>query len=239
MGTIAEDNLILFLGQLKAKKTWNTLRFRPLHFSAFHSPYHGAARKSHITFARKLHHSQFTDLIVYMKHNGKEMWFECEQLFLSGKRCVTLRKTAAKETSNQLELKQKLTRLLLAHLFARCPRVFASGFYWCAGLSLSSWLATEEILQAMKQTMKRSIRLMQARHVVDLLPDLTQTERKGYSMTVYSFLTVFKTFYSVSKEHWRRNVLKFKLSFPNSFLALVARLTDNRKKEEVQILANA
>lgn len=157
----------------------------------------------------------------------------------SGKRCVTSRKTAAKETaSNQLELKQKLTRLLLAHLFARCPRVFASGFYWCAGLSLSSWLATEEILQAMKQTMKRSIRLMQARHVVDLLPDLTQTEHKGYSMTVYSFLTVFKTFYSVSKEYWRRNVLKFKLSFPNSFLALVARVTDYRKKE-VQILANA
>ena len=66
----------------------------------------GAARKSHITFARKLRHSQFTDLIVYMKHNGKEMWFECEQLFLSGKRCVTSRKTAAKETSNQLELKK-------------------------------------------------------------------------------------------------------------------------------------
>ena len=27
------------------------------------------------------------------------MWFECEQPFLSGKRCVTSRKTAAKETS--------------------------------------------------------------------------------------------------------------------------------------------
>ena len=27
------------------------------------------------------------------------MWFECEQPFLSGERCVTSRKTAAKETS--------------------------------------------------------------------------------------------------------------------------------------------
>ena len=26
------------------------------------------------------------------------MWFECEQPFLSGERCVTSRKTAAKET---------------------------------------------------------------------------------------------------------------------------------------------
>ena len=27
------------------------------------------------------------------------MWFECEQPFLSGERCVTSRKTAAKETN--------------------------------------------------------------------------------------------------------------------------------------------
>ena len=27
------------------------------------------------------------------------MWFECEQPFLSGERCVTSRKTAAKETT--------------------------------------------------------------------------------------------------------------------------------------------
>ena len=30
------------------------------------------------------------------------MWFECEQPFLSGERCVTSRKTAAKETRLQL-----------------------------------------------------------------------------------------------------------------------------------------
>ena len=29
------------------------------------------------------------------------MWFECEQPFLSGERCVTSRKTAAKETTLQ------------------------------------------------------------------------------------------------------------------------------------------
>ena len=30
------------------------------------------------------------------------MWFECEQPFLSGERCVTSRKTAAKETSRDV-----------------------------------------------------------------------------------------------------------------------------------------
>ena len=48
---------------------------------AFHSPYHAATRKSHITFARKLHHPQFTDLVGCLKHNGKGIWFECEQPF--------------------------------------------------------------------------------------------------------------------------------------------------------------
>ena len=139
-------------------------------------------KHSHTTFARKLHHSQFTDLNGYVKHNGEGMWFECEQLFLSGKRCMTSRKTAAKETSNQLELKQK-PLASSSHTFSRA--VFASGFYLCVGLSLSSWFTTEEILQATRHTMRQSIRLMQARHVVDLLPDLTQTERKGFSMTVY------------------------------------------------------
>ena len=47
----------------------------------------------------KLHHSQFTDLIGCLKHDGKGMWFECEQPFLSGERCVTPRKTAAKKTT--------------------------------------------------------------------------------------------------------------------------------------------
>ena len=32
------------------------------------------------------------------------MWFECEQPFLSGERCVTSRKTAAKETSYPVKL---------------------------------------------------------------------------------------------------------------------------------------
>ena len=31
-------------------------------------------------------------------NNGKGMWFRCEQPFLSGERCVTARKTAAKQT---------------------------------------------------------------------------------------------------------------------------------------------
>ena len=35
------------------------------------------------------------------------MWFECEQPFLSGERCVTSRKTAAKETSDLLERKEQ------------------------------------------------------------------------------------------------------------------------------------
>ena len=54
--------------------------------------------KSHITFARKLHNSQFTDLIGCLKHNGKGMRLECEKLFLPGEYCVTSWKKAAKET---------------------------------------------------------------------------------------------------------------------------------------------
>ena len=46
--------------------------------------------KSHITFARKLHHSQFTDFIGCLKHNGKGMWLECEKLFLLGEHCMTV-----------------------------------------------------------------------------------------------------------------------------------------------------
>ena len=57
------------------------------------------AENKYSSFARKLHHSQFTDLIGCLKHNGKGMWFECEQPFLSGERCVISRKTAAKETT--------------------------------------------------------------------------------------------------------------------------------------------
>ena len=52
------------------------------------------------------------------------MWFECEQPFLSGERCVTSRKTAAKETSKSrhnvsLWLISKLTvkRTVFACLF--------------------------------------------------------------------------------------------------------------------------
>ena len=36
------------------------------------------------------------------------MWFECEQPFLSGERCVTSRKTAAKETREPGEPGEKL-----------------------------------------------------------------------------------------------------------------------------------
>ena len=54
------------------------------------------------------------------------MWFECEQLSLSGKRCVTSRKTAAKEISNQLELKQKLT--LARTRFRALPSCICFGF---------------------------------------------------------------------------------------------------------------
>ena len=85
---------------------------------------------SHITFAWKLHHSQFTDLNGYMKHNGKGMWFECEQLFLSGKCCVTFRKTAAKQTSNQLELKQK-PLASSSHKFSRAALVYFLQVFTC------------------------------------------------------------------------------------------------------------
>ena len=36
------------------------------------------------------------------------MWFECEQPFLSGERCVTSRKTAAKETRLTADLTRDL-----------------------------------------------------------------------------------------------------------------------------------
>ena len=58
-------------------------------------------------FTRKLHHSQFTDLISSLKHNGKGMWVECEQPFLSGECCVTSRKTAAKETRSLMDVNLK------------------------------------------------------------------------------------------------------------------------------------
>ena len=37
------------------------------------------------------------------------MWFECEQPFLSGERCVTSRKTAAKETTIVMGLKTPIS----------------------------------------------------------------------------------------------------------------------------------
>ena len=38
------------------------------------------------------------------------MWFECEQPFLSGERCVTSRKTAAKETIHPPDVRFAITR---------------------------------------------------------------------------------------------------------------------------------
>ena len=39
------------------------------------------------------------------------MWFECEQPFLSGERCVTSRKTATKETSHRSDALQAYKRV--------------------------------------------------------------------------------------------------------------------------------
>ena len=47
------------------------------------------------------------------------MWFECEQPFLSGERCVTSRKTAAKETMLRLVGQQCCERL---HALAQAPQ---------------------------------------------------------------------------------------------------------------------
>ena len=49
---------------------------------------------------RKFRARQFQkiELQLWLAQIGKGMWFECEQPFLSGERCVTSRKTAAKET---------------------------------------------------------------------------------------------------------------------------------------------
>ena len=50
------------------------------------------------------------------------MWFECEQPFLSGERCVTSRKTAAKETIYSTE-EFALLRVIAAILFRKISAV--------------------------------------------------------------------------------------------------------------------
>ena len=47
------------------------------------------------------------------------MWFECEKPFLSGERCVTSRKTAAKETRMKW-VKGKLSREVHVRNLALC-----------------------------------------------------------------------------------------------------------------------
>ena len=51
------------------------------------------------------------------------MWFECEQPFLSGERCMTSRKTAAKETNRSLKKPQQqkiafITARIIAYLIS-------------------------------------------------------------------------------------------------------------------------
>ena len=81
------------------------------------------------------------------------MWFECEQPFLSGERCVTSRKTAAKETSCRLEfLNPSRNRLASKEFFifvlkqceANCRRISPSS------LSLSSFFEGIEVHPAPK-----------------------------------------------------------------------------------------
>ena len=55
----------------------------------------GVFRMSRNACLRELH--------LWLAQIGKGMWFECEQLFLSGERWVTSQKTAAKETTDQVE----------------------------------------------------------------------------------------------------------------------------------------
>ena len=105
MGTIAE-NKYSFLG-CPRRRTQETLwDFDHNFFGDSLTMSCGYTEISHNLCAK------ITSLAVHwfnwlFEHNGKGMWFECEQPFLSGEHCVLSRKTAAKKTTKWYKITKK------------------------------------------------------------------------------------------------------------------------------------